>query len=83
MERIRPAMQQYIDEGKIAGISTLVTRKGTAIHSGHYGMLDKEASKPLRPDSIFRIYSLTRPALIRELFAARYIILLHFLLLYS
>ncbi|HZD11670.1 MAG TPA: serine hydrolase domain-containing protein [Candidatus Binatia bacterium] len=61
MERIQPAMQGYIDEGKIAGISTVAIRQGEIIHSGCYGMLDIEAGKPLQPDSIFRIYSLTKP----------------------
>ena len=54
-------MQRYIDEGKIAGVSTLAIRLGEVIHSGYYGMLDIEAGKPLQPDSIFRIYSLTKP----------------------
>jgi len=61
MDRIRPAMQSYIDERKIAGISTLVIRHGEVIHSECYGMLDIEAGKPIQPDSIFRIYSLTKP----------------------
>ncbi len=61
MERIRLAMQSYIDEGKIAGISTLVIQDGEVIQSECYGMLDIEARKPVQPDSIFRIYSLTKP----------------------
>jgi CubicO group peptidase (beta-lactamase class C family) len=61
MERIQPAMQRYIDERKIAGISTLAVRQGEIIQSGCYGMLDIEAGKPVQADSIFRIYSLTKP----------------------
>lgn len=61
MERIQPIMQHYIDRGKIAGIGTMATRSGEVIHSGCYGMLDIEAGKPVQPDSIFRIYSLTKP----------------------
>lgn len=61
MERIQPAMQRYIDERKIAGISTLAVRRGEIIQSGCYGMLDIEAGKPVQADSIFRIYSLTKP----------------------
>jgi CubicO group peptidase (beta-lactamase class C family) len=61
MDRIRPAMHSYIDEGKIAGIGTLVIHHGEVIHSECYGMLDLEAGKPVQPDSIFRIYSLTKP----------------------
>jgi hypothetical protein len=54
-------MHSYIDEGKIAGIGTLVIHHGEVIHSECYGMLDLEAGKPVQPDSIFRIYSLTKP----------------------
>jgi CubicO group peptidase (beta-lactamase class C family) len=58
---IDTAMQAYIDQGKIAGISTLIARKGKAIHFGCYGKLDICKGIPVQPDSLFRIYSLTKP----------------------
>jgi CubicO group peptidase (beta-lactamase class C family) len=61
MDKIQAAMEAYVDERKIAGISTAALRRGQLIQSGCYGMLDIEAGKPLQPDSIFRIYSLTKP----------------------
>lgn len=61
MDRIHSAMQNYIDDGKIAGIGTLVTHNGEVLHYGGYGMLDLEEGKTIQPDSIFRIYSLTKP----------------------
>jgi CubicO group peptidase (beta-lactamase class C family) len=61
MERIESAMQRFIEEDKIAGIGTLAMRQGEVIYSGCYGMLDVEAGKPVQSDSIFRIYSLTKP----------------------
>lgn len=54
-------MQRYVDEGKVAGISTLAIHRGEPIHFECYGELDLEAGKPVKPDSIFRIYSLTKP----------------------
>lgn len=57
MKKIRPAMQSYIDEGKIAGISTRVIHQGEVIHSECYGMLDIEARKPIRPDSLDPAYT--------------------------
>ena len=59
--RIRPAMQKYVDEGKLAGLITLIARHGKTIHLECIGMRDAEANKPMQPDTIFRIASMTKP----------------------
>ena len=61
LERIKPAMQVYVDQKKIAGISTMVARKGKIVHFEQVGWMDKEAKKPMSDDAIFRIYSMTKP----------------------
>jgi CubicO group peptidase (beta-lactamase class C family) len=61
LERIRPAMQGYVDRGVYAGISTLIARRGKVVHAGEFGWRDKEASSPLTADTIFRLYSMTKP----------------------
>jgi CubicO group peptidase (beta-lactamase class C family) len=61
LERIRPAMQAYIDRGVYAGINTLVARRGKVVHAGAFGWRDKEAGSPMTPDTIFRLYSMTKP----------------------
>lgn len=61
LERIEPVMQQYIDSGKLSGIVTLVARNGELVHLKAQGMQDREAGKALSTDSIFRIYSMTKP----------------------
>ena len=58
---IDAAMQSYVHQGKLAGITTLIACKGKAIHFGCYGKLDLSTDAPIRPDSLFRIYSLTKP----------------------
>src|ERR1043165_9079150 len=58
---IDAAMRAYIDQGKFAGISTLIACKGKVIHFGCYGKLDINAGTPVQQDSLFRIYSLTKP----------------------
>lgn len=58
---IAEAMQSYVHQGKLAGITTLIACKGNAIHFGCYGQLDVGMGMPIRSDSIFRIYSLTKP----------------------
>jgi CubicO group peptidase (beta-lactamase class C family) len=61
LARIKVKMQQYIDEGKIAGIVTLVARRGEIAHFEKFGFQDLETRKPIALDTIFRIYSMTKP----------------------
>ena len=61
LARIQPAMQALVEEGKLAGVVTLVARGGRIVHWQAVGMRDIEAEDRLEPDDIFRIYSLTKP----------------------
>lgn len=63
LAEIDVAMHAYIDQGKFAGISTLIACKGKAIHLGCYGKLNISRDIPVQPDSLFRIYSLTKPVI--------------------
>jgi CubicO group peptidase (beta-lactamase class C family) len=51
----------YIEPGKIAGALTLVARHGEIAHFSPLGRMDIERDKPMREDTIFRIYSMTKP----------------------
>jgi len=61
LERINIGMQRYIDQKLIAGIVTLVARHGRVVHFERFGMQDIEAHRPMELDTIFRIYSMTKP----------------------
>ena len=61
LSRIRPVMQTFVGRRKIAGAITLVARHGKIAHLECIGLMDCEASKPMQPDTIFRIYSMTKP----------------------
>ena len=61
LERILPAMQAYVDHGVFAGINTLIARRGRVVHAGEFGWRDKEAGSPMTADTIFRLYSQTKP----------------------
>ncbi len=52
---------KYVDQGKLAGASVMVARKGEIAHFGVVGQGDLERGTALREDSIFRIYSMTKP----------------------
>ena len=58
---INSVMQAYIDEGRFVGISTLIACKGSVIHFECYGKLDLGRGMPVRPNSLFRLASLTKP----------------------
>jgi CubicO group peptidase (beta-lactamase class C family) len=59
--RIGEVMQRYLDRGELAGLITLVARHGKTVHLERFGMMDLEAGKPMQFDTIFRIYSMTKP----------------------
>jgi len=61
LERISPAMQAYVDRGVYAGINTLIARRGKVVHAGEFGWRDKEARQAMTADTIFRLYSMTKP----------------------
>src|SRR6266550_847259 len=61
LERIGTAVQHSIDDKRIAGVVTLVMRRGHVAWFKAQGMMDREASKPMRPDTMFRICSMTKP----------------------
>jgi CubicO group peptidase (beta-lactamase class C family) len=60
LDRIRPMLQRYVDEGRIAGIVTMVLRDGIVVQQTAVGWADKEARKPMREDTLFRIASQTK-----------------------
>ncbi|HEY6419282.1 MAG TPA: serine hydrolase domain-containing protein, partial [Candidatus Binataceae bacterium] len=53
--------RNYIDSGKIAGCQTLVARHGHPAYFKSLGLMDRERRKPMADDTIFRIYSMTKP----------------------
>jgi len=53
--------QKYIDEGKLPGALTLVARRGKIAHFECQGRMDIEADKMVSEDTIYRIYSMTKP----------------------
>lgn len=61
LARIGPRLQSYMDEKRFTGFSTLVARLGRVVHFEQRGWQDPEARVPMGPDTIFRVYSMTKP----------------------
>jgi CubicO group peptidase (beta-lactamase class C family) len=58
LARIRPVIEQYVKDGRIAGALTLVMRNGKVAHLEAVG--NQSDGKPMREDAIFRIASMTK-----------------------
>lgn len=54
-------MQEYVDQGKWAGISTLVLKEDKIVQRGLYGFANLEKEQAVEEQSIFRIFSMTKP----------------------
>src|SRR4051794_10463383 len=61
LAQLHAELQSLVDEGQLAGIATLIARRGQVVDSRCYGLLDTAAKKALRPDSLFRLAWLTKP----------------------
>ena len=51
----------YLDSGRFPGTQLLVYRRGKVVHSAVQGFADLERKVPVKDDTIYRIYSMTKP----------------------
>jgi CubicO group peptidase (beta-lactamase class C family) len=62
LERIDDHLRRrYIDAGRFPGTQLMVYRRGSLVHSSVQGFADLERRLALKDDTIFRIYSMTKP----------------------
>ncbi len=61
LARIDAHLRRYVDDGRLPGWSLLVSRRGTVAHVGTCGRRDVEAGTPVELDTVYRIYSMTKP----------------------
>ncbi len=60
-EQIRTALHRSVEAGELAGANLLVARNGEETFYCEAGLADREESIPIRRDSLFRLYSMTKP----------------------
>jgi CubicO group peptidase (beta-lactamase class C family) len=61
LRRIDRHFARYVDEGRLAGWLITVSRRGRLAHVSCYGSRDAEAGLPVETDTLWRIYSMTKP----------------------
>ena len=61
LSRIGPAMQAFVDDRRVPNLVTLVARRGQIVHHHACGVLDLDEKTAAGPDTLFRMYSNTKP----------------------
>jgi CubicO group peptidase (beta-lactamase class C family) len=61
LQRLTDAFQGYVDQGRLPGAVVLIARGDKVAYLRTFGWQDRERHIAMRPDSIFRIYSMTKP----------------------
>ncbi len=61
LARLTSTFKKEIEDKKLPGAVMLVARKGKLVYAGALGARDPRRADPMRPDAIFRIYSMTKP----------------------
>ncbi len=61
LERVRPMLEQYVNEGTFPGIAAMVARRGKVIYFEVFGKARVDPSVDMDESTIFRIYSMTKP----------------------
>jgi CubicO group peptidase (beta-lactamase class C family) len=61
LDKVRSVVQGAVDREQTAGVVLMVARHGKVVLCESFGKMDVAAGKAMRPDTIFRIYSMTKP----------------------
>jgi CubicO group peptidase (beta-lactamase class C family) len=61
LSRIDRHFRKYVDDGRLPGWLVLVARDGRIVHLSTYGQRDVENALPVELDTVFRVYSMTKP----------------------
>jgi CubicO group peptidase (beta-lactamase class C family) len=61
LQRVDTLFRRYVDDGHLPGWTIVVARRGRVVHLSHYGLADVEEGRPVVDDTIWRIYSMTKP----------------------
>lgn len=61
LARLDRHFARYVDDGRLAGYLVAVVRHGKVAHLATYGQRDREAGRPVEPDTLWRMNSMTKP----------------------
>lgn len=61
LAKIQPAVQALVDRGNLSGAVTIIARHGKIAYADSLGLRDRERQLPMTEETIFRIYSMSKP----------------------
>src|ERR1700753_3335870 len=61
LSRLDDNFRRYVDDGRLKGWLLTVSRHSQLAYTASYGQRDAEAGLPVEPDTLWRIYSMTKP----------------------
>jgi CubicO group peptidase (beta-lactamase class C family) len=61
LKRLDAGLQRFVEDNRLAGVTSLLARRGKIVHATTFGRKDSRRAEPLTRESIFRIYSMTKP----------------------
>jgi CubicO group peptidase (beta-lactamase class C family) len=61
LDKIDKVVEGIIERNELSGAVTLITRRGKLVHFKSYGYRDLETKSPMEKDSLFRLFSMTKP----------------------
>ena len=70
-QHLDAVVERAIAERQIVGAALIVRQHGALLHEGAYGLLDREANRPMVMDAIFRLSSLTKPIVAATILALK------------
>jgi len=54
-------LHKYVDEGKLPGTYVKIIKDGKVVYDDKYGFIDIDKKKPIEENSLYRIFSMTKP----------------------
>lgn len=60
-ERIRKIVEELVEKREVAGVSICVIKDGKEYYRNEFGYANLEDKVPIKKDTIFRMYSMTKP----------------------
>jgi CubicO group peptidase (beta-lactamase class C family) len=63
LQRLHNRLQQLVDDGVSAGLQVIIARRGEVVMHANFGVADHSSGTPITDDTLFRIYSMTKPVI--------------------
>jgi CubicO group peptidase (beta-lactamase class C family) len=61
LDKLNVLAERYVADGNYSGLVTLIARKGKIVHLNAHGNYGVDDGTPMKTDTLFRIYSMTKP----------------------